>query len=104
MAIEINEEVDTFGSPIIYIKDESKSTSTYRVQKGQNGFAFYEIGIDRGSVPKCLQSQYTNLKDAEKAVVRYLEVRPKSSIVKRNENTARREERKKLEEELKETS
>ena len=70
MAIEINEELDTFGSPIIYIKDLEKSTSTYRVYKGQNGFSFYEIGIDRGSVPKALTSQYTNLKDAEKALVR----------------------------------
>jgi len=97
MAIEINEELDTFGSPIVYIKDAEKSTSTYRVVKGQNGFSFYEVAIDRGSVPKELQSQYTSHKAAEKAVCRYLERKAKSPTVKRDENTARREERKKRE-------
>lgn len=102
MAIETLEELDDLGSPIVYIKDLEKSTSTYRVVKGQNGFSFYEIAIDRGSVPKELTSQYTSHKQAEEAVKRYLNKKQKSSVVKRNENTARREERKKLEE--KETS
>ena len=102
MAIEINEELDVFGSPVVYIKDLEKSKSTYRVVKGQNGFAFYEIAIDKGSVPKELQSQYTSHKAAENAVCRYLERKPKSATVKRDENTARREERKKLQQESEE--
>lgn len=105
MAIDITEELDTFGSPIVYIKDPEKSASTYSVVKGQNGFSFFEIAIDRGQVPKSLQSQYTNHKDAERAVCRYLELKPKSATVKRNENSADREKRKKLkEEELEESS
>lgn len=97
MAVEINEELDTFGSPIIYIKDPEKKAATYRVYKGQNGFAFYEIGVDKGQLPKALTSQYTNMKDAERAVIRHLEISPKSATVKRDENTAAREARKQRE-------
>lgn len=98
MAIEVQEELDTFGSPIVSIRDPQKLKATYKVVKGQNGFSFYEVAIDTGSVPKELRSQYTSQKNAERAVISYLEKRPKSSVVRRDENTAAREKRKALEE------
>lgn len=97
MAIEIHEELDELGHPVVYIKDPEKTTSTYSVVKGQNGFSFYEINIDRGVKPKELTSQFTNHKAAENAVKSYLAKKTKSQTVKRNENTARREERKQKE-------
>ena len=102
MAIEIDEQLDELGHPIIYIKDLEKSASTYSVVKGRNGFAFYEIAIDRGRIPDALQSQYTNLRDAENAVKRYLEIKPKSPTVKRNANTEARLAQKKKQQEQKE--
>lgn len=97
MAVELFEELDDLGHPVVYIKDPEKTTSTYSVVKGKNGFSFYEINIDRGVLPKELSSQFTNHKQAENAVKRYLSKKTKSQTVKRNENTAEREARKKKE-------
>ena len=100
MAIEITEELDEFGSPIVFIRDPEKVKTTYSVYKGHNGFSFFEIRLSEGRAPKELQGQYTNQKDAEKAVCRYLEKRPKSAIVRRDENAEerRKKKQKKIEE------
>lgn len=88
MAIEIEETLDDFGSPIIYIKDLEKNKATYSVYKGRNGFSFFEVGVSVGTVPVGLRGQYTSQKDAERAVVRHLERTNKSKTVRRDENAA----------------
>lgn len=86
MAVETYEEYDDLDTPVLYIRDEEKSSAVYSVRP-HGAFGFFEVAIDRGKVPAKLSSSYTNQEYAEKAVREYLRTKPKSATTKRNENT-----------------
>ena len=99
MAVEVTESIDTFGNTVIHVKDPEKNKGTYSIVKSNDGFAFYQIKVDQGSVPKELSSMYTKTEQAEKDIKFYLSKKSPSNHVKRDTNTAEREARKKAKEE-----
>ena len=76
------------------ITDETKSKSTYTVAKTNDGFAFFEVLIDKGSVPAILGGRFTTPDKAIKAVEDYLRTKAPSRTVKRDANTKAREQQK----------
>lgn len=81
-------------NPSFKIKDATKSEATYTVQKTNDGFAFFEVAIDKGSVPAILAGRFTTPDKAIKAVEDYLRTKAPTRTVKRNANTKAREKQK----------
>lgn len=99
MAVNIEEKTDEFGNPLLLLTDPDKTKVDYSVAKSRDGYAFYEVRISKGTVPKELSSFFTNQKDAEQAVLFYLSKLSKSYTVKRDDiRKARDEQKKEMEE------
>ena len=81
-------------NPIFKITDGTKTKATLTVQKSRDGFALFEVLIDKGSVPAKLSGRYTTPDRAIKAVKDYLDQRSVSRLVERDNKAAAREKRK----------
>ena len=81
-------------NPVFKIKDETKSKSTYTVHKSNDGFPFFEVLIDKGSVPATLSGRFTTPDKAIKAVEDYLKTKRVSQNVERDNKAQAREQRK----------
>lgn len=92
MAVERIDSKDE--NPVFKITDGTKTKSTLTVQKTRDGFAFFEVLIDKGSVPAILSGRYTTPERAIKAVEHYLKNRKVSRIVERDKKAEAREKRK----------
>jgi len=95
MDVERTETADGMGRPILSFKSP-KFTQSLVVSKENNGFALYCVHwSDKGKVPKELSGSYSRLTFAEQAIKTFLKNAKKSPVVRRDENTAKREARKK---------
>ena len=72
-----------------------KMTTDIIIQKAQDGFIFFEIKFERGSVPSELSGRYSNIRNAKKAVTKYLAKKKETKAARRENFNAEREERKK---------
>ena len=93
MTIEIKEYLDSRGKTTLEF-NTPKSKVSYFVYKTEDGFPFYGVKLSKGTAPKELAGRYTKLSWAKDAVISYLTKMPKSTTVKRDENTEAREARK----------
>jgi len=92
--VDVNRIESKDQNPVFKVTDDTKSKSTYTVHKTQDGFAFFEVLIDKGSVPAVLSGRFTTPDKAIKAVEDYLRKRAPSQTVKRDANTRAREKQK----------
>lgn len=85
MAVEVKEFYD---EELVYstITDKEKFLTTWRVSVSDSGYFFWVISVDKGELADCLKSTYTKQVDAEKAVIKYLEDKPKSVSMRRKQN------------------
>jgi hypothetical protein len=72
-----------------------KMTTDIIIQKSQDGFIFFEIKFERGSVPAELAGRYSDIPNAKKAVTKYLANKKETKAARRENFNAAREERKK---------
>jgi hypothetical protein len=72
-----------------------KMTTDIIIQKSQDGYIFFEIKFEKGSVPAELAGRYTNIPNAKKAVTKYLAKKKETKAARRESFNKAREERKK---------
>jgi len=92
--IKREETFDNEGRPVVIISSP-KFKEPFVISKAPNGFIFYQIRHSKGTTAEELTGSYTGLKEAEKALLRYIS-KAKETIAARRENfAAQRAERKK---------
>ena len=72
-----------------------KMTTDIIIQKSQDGFIFFEIKFEKGSVPAELAGRYSSIPNAKKAVTQYLSQKKETKAARRESFNKAREERKK---------
>lgn len=85
----IEKDVDFLGKSIWKVSHPKRKAS-YLVRRTNDGFIFYEVRNEKGTVPKELSTKFTSPKSAITAVVRYLEKTQESPAVSRDNKYALR--------------
>jgi len=88
------EFINPEGNPEIVITSD-KRKSKFRVVKTNDGFAHFEVKVDKGSLPQVLDTRYTSLYKAAEAIEEYLRTARVSPIVRRDEHGEDYDKRKK---------
>lgn len=64
------------------------------IEKSNDGFIFFEINFSKGVRPDQLSGKYSSIKEAKKALVKYLGNKKESKAARRENFAKEREERK----------
>jgi len=72
------------------VTDPTKIKSNFIITTAPGGYIFYQVNVDKGSVPEELSGKYSGLDVAVKAVSKYLENKAPSVSVKRDKKAADR--------------
>jgi hypothetical protein len=83
---------DTVNQTCICKSD--KFVSDFIIQKSNDGFIFFEIRLEKGTLPAALSGRYTTMRSAQKAVVAYVNSAKETKAAKREYFNKRRQERK----------
>lgn len=81
MTLVVNETLDEYGKPFITIKSP-KYKASFIIYKSHDGFGHFKIRLDKGKVPKELDSAYTGIKLAMSSVVSFIEKSSNSKTVR----------------------
>lgn len=95
MAATVNEiPAEKFGGNPRWEITSDKFNHTFSVEKSFDGFVFYRVAINKGSLPAELQGMYTRASDAVKAVVAYEQnASPSATVVRDRKADARAKEK-----------
>lgn len=87
--MDVKRELDDRGFERITIKSPKMKSHIY-IQKCEDGYSSYEVKVEKGKVPVDFTGWYTTPDFALRDVKKYLENKPKTVSVKRDEKYARR--------------
>jgi hypothetical protein len=86
--VEVKEELRD-DKPFFTITSAKRRSSFY-VSKSNDGFVFYEVGMEKGTVPTKLSGRYTTCSKAVEAVVSYINTQPETKKTRVDNNYAER--------------
>lgn len=89
--IEFDE--DTANQRCVVTSD--KLVTKIIIEKSKDGFIFFDVKMEAGTIPAELSGRYSSLKTAKKAVETYLRNKKESTAARRENFAKAREERKK---------
>lgn len=90
--VDVERKLDPEGKEILVVTTP-KTNCTYYIQKSVDGFTFYDILVDHGSVPKGLSGKYTGPDNALKALTKHIHQMKDTATVKRDKYQAERKKR-----------
>lgn len=95
MAATVNEiPAEKFGGNPRWEITSDKFNHVFSVEKSFDGFVFYRVAINGGSLPKELQGMFTRASDAIKAVKAYEDsASPSATVVRDRKADARAKEK-----------
>ncbi len=83
MDVNREEYINSDGNPEIIVSS-TKRKSKFRVVKTNDGFAHFEVKVDKGALPQVLNTRFTSLYKAADAIEEYLRTSRESSTVRRD--------------------
>jgi len=83
--ISVEEGLDDWGKVTLTVSSP-KFNHKFSVNKTNDGFSFFEVGVTKGKVPSELSSRYTTAYLAKDAIVTYINKSRESPSVRRDKN------------------
>ena len=98
MAVDVKEvePIENYLGPAIFKMTSDKLKTVYTAVKSQDGYAFYEIKVDKGSLPKELKGKFSSHQRAIERFKSWEAIQEKSKTVQRDNRAEAREQEKKL--------